>query len=84
MLAQLASLASLARVRPLITHQAYQLAGAWGSHPLWTLVGRKERQRSFYQWEGWKDGVSQPLLLSGNLKTIKVIYEMAKHQNIIN
>lgn len=30
MLAQLASLASLARVRPLITHQAYQLAGGLG------------------------------------------------------
>lgn len=63
MLAQLASLASLARVRPLITHQAYQLARAWGSHPLWTSVGRKEIKMS---WEWRKDTVSHYLLLCGN------------------
>lgn len=43
MLAQLASLASLASVRPLITHQAYQLAGAKGSYTLWTLACSRKK-----------------------------------------
>ena len=46
MLTQLASLASLACVRPLITCQAFQLAGAESSHPLWTLAAREESKGS--------------------------------------
>lgn len=47
MLAQLASLASLACVRPLITHEAYQLARAEGSHPLRILASKKGRKTRF-------------------------------------